>query len=212
MPVGAYYIRSTSAKKYAATRLLVAIFMCCVDGRTRTSPTNPSNGESPGLIRKRNARRWRISQQCRLPHVHSPTMANTFGPIIGLRTRQYRFRCPINHHPPERSPSAAQFPVSQASHEVIIDHADGLHQCVTNRRADKFESASQQVAAHRVRFGCARRHIAHAPPAILDRLAANETPEISVETSEFFLHREERLRVFDGGCDLQPVPHDSLIA
>ena len=74
---------------------------------------------------------------------------------------------------------------------MIVDHPCGLHQGVADRGADKFESASQQIAAHRVGFGSARGYVSQPSPVILDWLAADETPEINVERSEFFLHSEK---------------------
>ena len=35
---------------------------------------------------------------------------------------------------------------------VIVDHADRLHEGVTNCRTDKLETALQQILAERVRF------------------------------------------------------------
>ncbi len=48
-------------------------------------------------------------------------------------------------------------------------------------------------------------------PAILDWLAADEAPEVGVE-SRFFCSGEKRLRVLDGGRDFQPVAHDPGVA
>ena len=50
------------------------------------------------------------------------------------------------------------------------------------------------------------------PRAILDRLATNETPEVSVERSAFFAHGDERFRILDRGRDLQPVAHNAFVA
>src|SRR5439155_26197958 len=87
-----------------------------------------------------------------------------------------------------------------------------LHESVANRRADKFESAPQQIAAHSIGFGGARGYISQRAPTILDWFAADEAPEISVESSEFFSHLEESFRVLDCGCDFQSVPHDPIVA
>src|SRR5882724_10301641 len=95
---------------------------------------------------------------------------------------------------------------------MIVDHADCLHEGVANRRADKFESAPQQIPAHSVGFGGARGYVSQRAPTILDRLAANESPEISVESSEFFSHLKEPFRVLDCSCDFQSVPHDPIVA
>ena len=74
---------------------------------------------------------------------------------------------------------------------MIVDHAGCLHECVADRRADEFESASQQIAAHGVGFGSARGTSANVRQTILDWLAANKAPEISVEGSEFFFNGEK---------------------
>ena len=95
---------------------------------------------------------------------------------------------------------------------MIVDHARRLHQRVADRGADEFESAPHQIAAHRVGFGCARRHVGHVPPTILDWRAADEAPEVSVEAVELFSHRAKHLRVLDCGRDLQPVPYDPGVA
>src|SRR6266481_580661 len=107
---------------------------------------------------------------------------------------------------------AAKLRVSRTCYEVIVDHAGCLHECVADRRADEFESASQQIAAHGVGFGGARWHLSQSAPTILDWRAADEGPEISVESSEFFSHLEEPFRVLDCGCDFQSVPHDPIVA
>jgi len=52
---------------------------------------------------------------------------------------------------------AAKLRVSRTCYEVIVDHACRLHEGVADRRADEFESASQQIAAHGVGFSRSRR-------------------------------------------------------
>src|SRR5207253_6649008 len=69
-----------------------------------------------------------------------------------------------------------------------------------------------QITTHRVRFRSARGHISHGAPTILDWLAADEAPQTSVESPEFLPYGEKHFRIPDGGRDLQPVPHDSLVA
>src|SRR5205085_4440377 len=106
----------------------------------------------------------------------------------------------------------AEIHVARAGDEVVVDHASGLHQGIANCRTDELESAPQQIAAHRIGFRGARGHIGQAPPAILLRFAADKTPQVSVETAEFFAHNEEGLRVLDRGRDLQAVAHDAGIS
>src|SRR5436190_14852066 len=87
--------------------------------------------------------------------------------------------------------------VSRTCHEVIVNHTGRLHQRVANRGADEFESAPQQIAAHRIGLGRACRHLRHGAPAILDWLAADKTPEVRVETPELFTNGKRHLRVLN---------------
>jgi hypothetical protein len=102
--------------------------------------------------------------------------------------------------------------VAGTGYEVVIDHPGRLHQGVADRRADKLEPALQQVAAHRVGFGRARWNVGHPSPAVLLRLVADETPEVSVEASQLLARHEERFRVLDRGCNLQTVSYDADVA
>ena len=96
--------------------------------------------------------------------------------------------------------------------EMIVHHPGRLHQRIADCRACKFESTPQPVAAHRIGFRSSRRYLGHRSPAILDRLAANETPEVNIERSAFFAHGDERFRILDRGRDLQPVAHNAFVA
>ncbi len=95
---------------------------------------------------------------------------------------------------------------------MVVDHAGRLHQRVTDGRADEFESALNQIPAHRVGFACARRHLRHFPPTILLWLAADKTPEVSVEAAKLFPDREKRFRILDRRRNFQPVAHDAGVA
>ena len=95
---------------------------------------------------------------------------------------------------------------------MIVDHAGRLHQRVADRCADKLESTPRQIAAHRVRFRRPRGYLSHRPPAILLRLAADKTPKITVEASQFFPKREKCFRILDRCRDFQPIPDDAGVA
>jgi hypothetical protein len=81
--------------------------------------------------------------------------------------------------------------VPEAGDEMVVDHADGLHVGITDRRADKFEATLEQIFAHRVGDFRPRRKFLHAFPAIDDWFAVHELPEIFVESAEFFAHFQE---------------------
>ena len=95
---------------------------------------------------------------------------------------------------------------------MIVDHAGRLYQRVADGGADEFESASPKIAAHRIRLGCARGHLGHGPPTILNWLAHHEAPKVSVEGPEFLAHIEKHFGVLNGGYDLQSIPHDPFVA
>ena len=107
---------------------------------------------------------------------------------------------------------AAELRVSRTGNEMIVDHAGRLHQRVANRRTDKFKSAPEKIMAHCIGFNCARGHLGHAPPAILDWLPIDEAPKVSVETPEPLLHSEKIFCVLDRGRDFQSVPHNPGVA
>src|ERR1700731_871345 len=99
----------------------------------------------------------------------------------------------------------------RTSYQMIVHHPGRLHQRVADGRACEFESTPQQVAAHRIGFLGPRRYRGHCSPMILDRLSTNETPQISVEGTEFFTSGEKPLRILDPCRDLQPVAHNALV-
>src|SRR5438067_177114 len=55
----------------------------------------------------------------------------------------------------------------ETTHQMVVDHAGGLHERVTDRRSYEGEAALPQVLAHRVRLFGARGNVLSAPPAIL---------------------------------------------
>jgi hypothetical protein len=42
------------------------------------------------------------------------------------------------------------FSITKTIRVVVVDHSDGLHERITNRRTDKLEAAGLQIAAERV--------------------------------------------------------------
>jgi hypothetical protein len=104
---------------------------------------------------------------------------------------------------------SAELRVSRTCHEMIVDHAGRLHQRVADRCADKLESTPHQIAAHRIRFRRPGGYLSHRPPTILLRFAADKTPKITVEASQFFPNREKCLRILDRRRDFQPIPDDA---
>lgn len=51
-----------------------------------------------------------------------------------------------------RHPRLRFGPIAEAADEIVINHSNGLHEGVTDRRADKLETATLQVIAQHVRL------------------------------------------------------------
>src|SRR5947207_316647 len=88
-------------------------------------------------------------------------------------------------------PRLPDFAIAEAIRGVVVDHADGLHECVADRRADEFESAPQKVLAQGVGLGRPGGNLFNTFPLVTDWLSADELPEVSVEAAELLLDIEE---------------------
>ena len=69
---------------------------------------------------------------------------------------------------------------------MIVNHANGLHECVTDCRADELKATCQQVATKRIRFFGLRHQAGTARS--FDRFAVDEPPHIIVEAAKLFLN------------------------
>src|SRR3954464_9035575 len=101
--------------------------------------------------------------------------------------------------------------LAKAAVQMIVDYSHRLHEGVADGRADELEAALEEILAKGVGLGGLRRHLAGAAPAVDDRFAADEAPDVRIEAAELALHGEKRLGVADGRVDLQPVAHDAVV-
>ncbi len=69
--------------------------------------------------------------------------------------------------------------VAVAVDEMIVDHADGLHERVDDRRPDEIAAALLQVLRMPRDIAVSRRNVAHASRVIDDRPAVDEAPEMA---------------------------------
>src|SRR5207302_1686997 len=75
--------------------------------------------------------------------------------------------------------------ISKTTQLVIVGHADGLHERITDRRTDKFAATANQVPAKCIRFrGMGLRDLA---AFAFDRSSIYESPDIFIETAKLFL-------------------------
>src|SRR5688572_7829912 len=85
--------------------------------------------------------------------------------------------------------------VAKASGDVIVHHPRRLHVSVDDRAADELEAALLEILAERIRFGRDRRDLLLLRPAILDRLAADERPQVLGKAAVLRLKIQIRARV-----------------
>src|SRR5207245_3010917 len=69
---------------------------------------------------------------------------------------------------------------------VVIDHADGLHHRVTDRRTDELKTALDQILAQVIGLRRVRGGVFNRAPGILLRLAAYELPRYASKLPNSF--------------------------
>src|SRR5215470_2588086 len=92
---------------------------------------------------------------------------------------------------------------------MVVHHADGLHESITNRRPDEPKTVRPQIGRQGVRHTGARRDPPRRSPAVLDRLAVHKMPDVSLQTPMTSLELERGPGVLDCGLDLEPVADDA---
>ncbi len=76
---------------------------------------------------------------------------------------------------------------SKAMGRMIVDHASSLHERVANNRADEFEPPTFQVLTHGIGNRCVTGNVFRRFPAIANRSAFDELPDILIKASDFLL-------------------------
>src|SRR3970282_1345888 len=98
--------------------------------------------------------------------------------------------------------------MSKAGNDMIINHANRLHVCIADCRADELELPFPQSLAHHLRLRRVGGELLQVPPSILYRLTADEPPDEGVETAKLLLDSQKRLCILDGRHNLQLVADD----
>src|SRR5258708_2383138 len=101
--------------------------------------------------------------------------------------------------------------MSMAGHDVIVDHADRLHERIDYGRSAEFEAARDQLLRHRLRNLRLGRHLPGAAEVVDLRLAVYEIPQEGREASCFH-DVEIDPRGFYRAFDLGAVAHDAGVA
>ena len=88
--------------------------------------------------------------------------------------------------PARRSFLLLDIGVPEAFRGVVIYHSYRLHERVADSRTDEPETSPAQLLAQRVRlFGCSR-NLAKRAELVSDLFAADKSPDVSIERTEFF--------------------------
>ena len=104
-----------------------------------------------------------------------------------------------------------KFLVSETTHHMVVDHANGLHEGITNRRPHELEPPLPQIPAHGFGLRSAGGYIGHPGPRVLHGLSPDKPPDVAVKAAELFLHLQEGLGVGDSCGDFALVSDDLRI-
>src|SRR5467141_3397157 len=99
----------------------------------------------------------------------------------------------------------------EAISRVIVHQSGGLQVGIDDRAADKPETTLLEILRQCIADRARRRHLSHLGPAVHDRCASHELPDVAIERTELFLYSEKRLRVGHRRVDLEPVADDAGI-
>jgi hypothetical protein len=81
--------------------------------------------------------------------------------------------------------------VSKPVDEIVVDHPDGLHVRIDDRRTGEGEATAPQIVAHGVGLGAASGDIPYGSPGVLDRATVDEAPLVRVEAAELGLRTRD---------------------
>src|SRR3989442_1365599 len=102
--------------------------------------------------------------------------------------------------------------ISEAFRSMVVHHANGLHERVANGRPNESEASSSKLLAHNLRLSRGRRNLAERVELVPDWSAADKSPDVIVEGTEFFPGCQELFRVRDRRFDFETITYDPGIA
>jgi len=102
--------------------------------------------------------------------------------------------------------------VAEASDEVVVDQAGGLHEGVDDGGADEAKATLSQVFAEGGGQRSDGGNLAVGVPFVLHGRAADKLPGVGVEAAELLLDFEEGFCVGNRGVDLEAIADDARVA
>ena len=101
--------------------------------------------------------------------------------------------------------------MTKAIDGVIVDHADSLHQGVTDDGPNEFKSPLSHILAHGQGFRTRGRYLIQLFPVVLNGAVTHKLPEIAVKAAKFRLDLKESMRIGDESPNFQIVADNSLV-
>ena len=101
--------------------------------------------------------------------------------------------------------------ITKAIDNVVIDHADGLHQSVADGGADEFKPPPAHILAHGKGLRARGRDLVQSLPMVLYGTVTNKLPDIAVESAKFRLDLQKSIGIGDKGPDLEIVADNSRV-
>ena len=78
---------------------------------------------------------------------------------------------------------------------MIVDHSNGLHERIADRRADESEPPAFQVSTQGIGDRRVTGNVLERFPAIADRSPFDELPNIRIKAADFFLKEKKSLGI-----------------
>ena len=114
----------------------------------------------------------------------------------------------VSAGPGKPGSQATTFLVAETVDEVVIDHADSLHEGIADGRADKGKTATLQLPAELPGQGRFCGNVLVPLPAVLQRLAVDLVPEEPREPGPALRQRDGRAGIGHHRLDLELVAND----
>ena len=95
---------------------------------------------------------------------------------------------------------------------MIIHHADRLHERIADGRADKFETALEQVFTHGIGFFGRHRNVLHWFNFVIHLLPADKLPNIGIKRAEFFLNLQKLFSILDCRGNFEAIADNASIS
>ena len=101
--------------------------------------------------------------------------------------------------------------IAKASDQVIVHHADGLHEGVADRGADELEAAAEEIFAHSVGLRGVGGNLLRLRQAFRRGWPSTNCQMILIERAEFRANPKNGLSHWHRRSDFKPVANDAGI-